>query len=175
MTKQLTDYSPAELADFAAELHKDFELVGANKLALNLSRGKPAADQLALSNNMESVIGGNYIAADGTDVRNYGEIRGVGEARELGAELLGVPVANVMAGGNSSLFLMHLVVSTALNAGLWGDDRKWSAHKAPKILTPVPGYDRHFALTESLGIEMVNVDIGPDGPRTGVGKRRRQH
>ena len=164
MTQALSKLDQEQLRQLEATLRTDFELVAANKLALNLSRGKPAADQLALSDSMEDVIAGNYIAADGTDVRNYGEIRGIAEARELGEELMGVPASNIIAGGNSSLFLMHLVVSTALHNGLWGDERRWSNSEKPKILTPVPGYDRHFALTESLGIDMINIDVTETGP-----------
>ena len=164
MTKRLTQYNATELAQLEQSLRRDLELVSANKIALNLSRGKPAAAQLALSEGLDNMIDGNYIARDGTDTRNYGEIRGLAEARELGAELLGVPPQSVIAGGNSSLFLMHLVVSTALQTGLWGDARRWSASAQPKVLTPVPGYDRHFSLTESLGVDMVNIDMTDHGP-----------
>jgi DNA-binding transcriptional MocR family regulator len=164
MNKPLKEYDPQELLGLEQALTKEFDLVAANKLALNLSRGKPGSDQLTLSHDMDSVIAGNYTAADGTDTRNYGSIRGLREAQELGAELLDVPVSQVIAGGNSSLFLMHQIVSAAKEVGLWGDTRKWSNDPQPKILTPVPGYDRHFALTESLGIGMVNIDIAEDGP-----------
>ncbi len=154
----------AALTALEAELAKEYDLVAGNKLALNLSRGKPGADQVALSDPMEQVIAGNYTADDGTDTRNYGDIRGIAEARRLGEELMGVPADNIIAGGNSSLFLMHLTVATALRHGLWSDGRRWSNSTPVKILTPVPGYDRHFDLTESLGIEMINVDMTPDGP-----------
>jgi DNA-binding transcriptional MocR family regulator len=164
MTKFLTEYDASELKNLKSELQREFELIAGNKMHLNLTRGKPAADQLELSHGMDDVLAGNYTAADGTDTRNYGELRGLLEARELGAELLGVPAENVIAGGNSSLFLMHLVVETALQQGLWGDQRRWCNDRNPKVLTPVPGYDRHFALTETLGIGMLNVDIGPNGP-----------
>jgi DNA-binding transcriptional MocR family regulator len=164
MTKPLKQFSKAELAALENSLNQDFELVAANKMALNLSRGKPAPDQLALSNGLEQAIAGNFIAADGTDTRNYGDLRGLTEARELGAELLGVPASTVIAGGNSSLFLMHLVFSKAMQAGLWGDNRRWSSSSSPKVLTPVPGYDRHFTLSESLGAEMINIEMTEQGP-----------
>jgi len=164
MTKPFTQLNETELAAIEAELSNEYELVAGNRMSLNLSRGKPAADQLALSDPMEDTIAGNYKAADGTDTRNYGELRGIAQARELGAELLGVPASNVIAGGNSSLFLMHLVVSTALQHGLWGDQRRWNKTPGPKILAPVPGYDRHFSLTDTLGIGMVNVDMLASGP-----------
>ncbi len=164
MTNAYTELPETELHSLEAALNKEYELVAANKLALDLSRGKPSAEQVALSDAMDTVIDGNFIAADGTDTRNYGGLRGLPEARELGAELLGVPAANVIAGGNSSLFFMHLCAATALRQGLWGDERRWSNDGASKVLTPVPGYDRHFALTAALGVEMVNIPISADGP-----------
>ena len=164
MTKELTQLDQAELTQLEQSLSKDFELVSSNKLSLDLSRGKPAPDQLSLSEGLEEVVAGNYFAEDGTDVRNYGNLRGLAEARKLGAELLGVPADKIIAGGNSSLHLMHLVVSTAMHAGLWGDARRWSASEPVKLLTPVPGYDRHYTLSEALGAEMVNIDINEQGP-----------
>jgi len=164
MTTPLIQMSRDQLLTLRQSLEREYELVAANRLALDLSRGKPAAEQVALSNAMEDVIDDNYLTADGTDTRNYGGLRGIAEARDLGAELLGVPASHVIAGGNSSLFLMHLCVSTALRRGLWGDTRKWAGSDTVKILTPVPGYDRHFALTEALGIEMVNVAMTEHGP-----------
>ena len=160
----LASLSADDLQALETSLAQEYNLVAGNKLSLNLSRGKPGAEQLALSEGLDGTINGDYRAADGTDTRNYGEIRGITDARELGAELLGVPPEAIIAGGNSSLFLMHLTVSTALQYGLWGDARSWSAHAEPKVLTPVPGYDRHFALTEALGIGMVNVAMGANGP-----------
>ena len=164
MTTPLAERDPGALQALAKDLAKQWDLVAGNRMSLDLSRGKPAADQLSLSDGMEDAIAGNYRAADGTDVRNYGGAMGLPEARALGAELLGMPAANVMAGGNSSLNLMHLVVSTAVSAGLWQDGRAWSNAKTPKLLTPVPGYDRHFVLSAALGMQMVNIGIGDDGP-----------
>ena len=160
----LADMSAADRTALYAEVAKQYKLISGNRLSLDLSRGKPAADQLSLSNGLEEVIGGDYRAADGTDVRNYGGLRGLPEARALGAELLGAPAEHVIAGGNSSLSLMHLVTSTALNQGLWQDDRAWAKAERPTLIAAVPGYDRHFALTEALGIDMVNVAMNDDGP-----------
>ena len=136
---------------------------GANQ-QLDLSRGKPGAEQLSLSDALEATIAGNYISADGTDTRNYGGLMGITEARDLGAEIMGVPAAEIMAAGNSSLNLMHLVLSTALTLGLWGDDRKWRNSETVKVLTPVPGYDRHFVLCQHFGMEMVNIPMLENGP-----------
>lgn len=164
MKDTMDKWADPDLQSLEKDLARDYELTGANRLTLDLSRGKPAPEQLSLSEGLESTINGDYIAADGTDTRNYGGLRGLAEARELGAELLGVPADAVSAGGNSSLFLMHLTVDTAVQHGLWGDSRKWSNHSAPKLIAVVPGYDRHFALTEALGIGMVNVDMTENGP-----------
>jgi len=135
---------------------------GAN-LTLDLTRGKPGTEQVALSDALDGVLAGDFFAADGTDARNYGGLRGLPEARALGAELLGVAPEHVIAAGNSSLTLMHLALDTAMKHGLNGPP--WRDLPAVKAICPVPGYDRHFTLTESFGIEMVPVpmdDAGPD-------------
>lgn len=163
MTK-LSDHDLATLQDMHAGLVKDLELQKGNQIKLDLTRGKPAPDQLALSDPMETVLHGNFIAADGTDSRNYGGLRGLPEARELGAELLDVPARQVICWGNSSLTLMHLVADTALRFGVWGDDRCWQRSRSPKLLAPVPGYDRHFTLTESLGMGLVTAAMTDSGP-----------
>jgi aspartate/methionine/tyrosine aminotransferase len=167
MTK-LSDYDLDALQSMQADLAKDLARKKEGGIKLDLTRGKPAPDQLALSDAMEGILQGNYIAADGTDSRNYGGLRGLPEARELGAELLDVAPQQVICWGNSSLTLMHLVADTALRFGVWGDDRHWARSASPKMLAPVPGYDRHFTLTDALGIELVSVamtDAGPDMDR----------
>ena len=135
---------------------------GAN-LALDLTRGKPGAEQVALADGLDGVLAGNFIAADGTDVRNYGGLRGIPEARALGAELLGLAAEQVIAAGNSSLAMMHLTFDTAMHHGLNGPP--WRGLGGVKAICPVPGYDRHFTLTQSFGVEMLPVpmdDAGPD-------------
>ncbi len=143
-----------------ATLESRYEDLKGRGLSLDLTRGKPAPDQLDLSNELDGILGGDFIASDGTDTRNYGALRGIPEARELGAKLLGLSPEDVIAGGNSSLTLMYFVVSGAQSRGLcgpaWGD--------GAKALCPVPGYDRHFTLAESLGIELINVPMTDDGP-----------
>ena len=160
----LADRPPGELAELEAALRRDLGLQRANRLSLDLTRGKPGPDQLALSAALDEPPG-RYLAADGTDARNYGAPRGLPEARALGAELLGIGPDQVFAAGNSSLFLMFQVAETALRRGLWGDGRRWSASDPPRMLAPAPGYDRHFTVCETLGIEMLPVpmlDSGPD-------------
>lgn len=149
----------------ARDRHAAFRAAG---LALDLTRGKPATAQLDLSDALDGILGGDFRAEDGTDTRNYGGLLGLPEARKLGGELLGVPAANVLAGGNSSLTLMYLLVETAHLFGLAGH-RAWQeeAREAGRPITflcPAPGYDRHFTICESLGIEMRTVPIGDDGP-----------
>ena len=163
MTK-LTDMTLEQLEDFKAGLEADLELAKGNRVKLDLTRGKPAADQLDLSAPMDHILSGDYRAADGTDVRNYGGLRGLPEARQLGAELMDCAPEQVVCWGNSSLTLMYLTVDTALRFGLWQGERAWNRHAAPKLLAPVPGYDRHFTLTESLDIELVNVTMTDQGP-----------
>lgn len=162
--KALKALTATELGQLRQRVERELALQRANKLALDLSRGKPSPEQLDLSTELNEPLA-SLIAEDGTDARNYGALRGIPEARALGGELMNVTADRVLAAGNSSLFLMYQVAATAMQRGLWGDDRRWSRAEGPRMLTPVPGYDRHFTICESLGIEMINVamlDHGPD-------------
>ncbi len=145
-----------------AELERRFEALKGANLALDLTRGKPSAEQLDLSNALDGLLGGEYRAADGTDLRNYGVLRGIPEARALGARFLDMPAENVIAAGNSSLTLMFLVLDAALNAGLC--TVPWRGLGPAKAICPVPGYDRHFALADGLGLELVTAPMTDDGP-----------
>ena len=140
--------------------HDGFRAAG---LSLDLTRGKPSPAQLALSDDLDAE-NGPFAAADGTDVRNYGGLDGLPEARQLGAEWLGVRPDEVIAGGNSSLTLMYLYLLNAWLHGPAGPDGAWRKSGTARFLCPVPGYDRHFAILEDLGIEMVNVPMRDDGP-----------
>ena len=147
------------------ELAARFEALKDVGLALDLTRGKPSPEQVALSDGLDDVLGGDYRLDDGTDVRNYGGLTGIPEARRLGAELLGVRPAEVVAGGNSSLTLMYEYVLNAWLNGPLGPETAWRREPGPlKFLCVVPGYDRHFRITESLGFELVSVRIGDGGP-----------
>ena len=143
-------------------LEQQFQALKGANLNLDLTRGKPAAEQLDLSNALDGILAGDYRTEDGTDVRNYGLLRGIPEARALGARFLGLEPAAVIAAGNSSLTLMFHVLDTALNAGLTGSP--WRDAGPAKMLCPVPGYDRHFALAAALGMELVSVPMTDDGP-----------
>jgi DNA-binding transcriptional MocR family regulator len=140
------------------------ELQG-KKLALDLTRGKPSSAQLDLSNTLLELPGnGNYRDDEGTDTRNYGGQHGLPALRAIFGELLGIPVPNLIAGNNASLELMHdTVVFSMLHGGV-DSPRPWVREPAIKFLCPSPGYDRHFAITESLGIEMIAVPMREDGP-----------
>ncbi len=134
-------------------------------LALDLTRGKPCTEQVALSDVLDGILGGNYQSESGIDVRNYGGLEGLPEARALFGTVLGLPPGEIMVGGNSSLTLMYQTVEFALSEGLRGPGSAWGIDDAVRFLCPSPGYDRHFAICEHLGIEMIPVamlDSGPD-------------
>ncbi len=159
----LRQMTQAQLDGLRRETLRALDLQKANKLSLDLSRGKPGPDQLELSKALDAPLD-SYIAADGVDTRNYGALRGIPEARALGGQLLGVAPEQVCAFGSSSLFLMYQIASIALQDGLWGDARRWRNSDAPKVLTPAPGYDRHFTICESLGLGMRSVPMTEQGP-----------
>ncbi len=139
----------------------------AKALSLDLTRGKPSAEQLDLSNALLELPGsGDYRDEDGTDTRNYGGLHGLPGLRAVFGELLGIGVPNLIAANNSSLELMHdIAVFSMLHGGV-DSPRPWISEPAVKFLCPSPGYDRHFAITESLGIEMIAVPMRDDGPDT---------
>lgn len=160
------DQLPAgELESQLASLDAEYERLGSLGLSLDLTRGKPGVEQVALSDALDGVLQGNYRAADGTDVRNYGGLDGLPEAKALFGSMLGVPAEETLVGGNSSLTLMYLTLDFALSEGLRGPESAWGNEDTVKFLCPSPGYDRHFAICEHLGIEMIPVpmlDHGPD-------------
>ena len=132
---------------------------------LDMSRGKPDPTQLNLSMGMLQQNPYDLIyTRKGTDVRNYGELAGVDEAKELFADLLGVKMENVIMGGQSSLCLMYDSMIKALVLGVYGGSKPWIQQEKLKFLCPVPGYDRHFSICEEFGIEMINVPMTPEGP-----------
>jgi DNA-binding transcriptional MocR family regulator len=157
--------SVAELATQLETLQQQYDALKGLKLALDLTRGKPCAQQVALSDALDGILAGNYLAADGTDVRNYGGLEGLPEARALFARVLETPPEETLVGGNSSLTLMYNTIDFALTEGLSGPASAWGNSDTVKFLCPAPGYDRHFAICEHLGIEMITVpmlDSGPD-------------
>jgi DNA-binding transcriptional MocR family regulator len=146
---------------------RNYSDLQAKKLSLDLTRGKPAPAQLDLSNELLTLPGSGkdaYRDGDGTDTRNYGGLHGLPELRSIFGELLGIPVPNLIAGNNASLEMMHDVVVFSLLHGGVDSPRPWRDEPGIKFLCPSPGYDRHFAITESYGIEMIPVPIREDGP-----------
>jgi DNA-binding transcriptional MocR family regulator len=157
----LSGMSSAELSALHAELSERYEQLKSAGLKLDLTRGKPSSEQLDLSNALLSLPGDEHTAA-GTDVRNYGGLQGLPQIREIFGELLGIPADQLIAGDNSSLSIMHDSLVYAMLHGRPGGT-PW-AGQTVKVLCPTPGYDRHFALSQSLGFELVPVDLGSEGP-----------
>jgi DNA-binding transcriptional MocR family regulator len=156
--------SPESLRSLREELLKDYKRFQERGLKLDLTRGKPSAEQLDFSDEMLSLPGsGDFRAADGTDCRNYGAPLGLTELREIFAPLLQVPVNQLVAGDNSSLSLMHDTVMHAMLFPLPGGERRWVDVERPAFLCPVPGYDRHFSICQKFDIEMIPVEPTEDG------------
>ncbi|MCR5577419.1 MAG: aminotransferase class I/II-fold pyridoxal phosphate-dependent enzyme [Oscillospiraceae bacterium] len=146
-------------------LQAQYEKVRECGLKLDMSRGKPDPTQLNLSMDMLSQNPYDLIySRKGTDVRNYGELAGVDEAKELFGEILGVPMQNVIMGGQSSLCLMYDSFIKALVLGVYGGSKPWGQQGHLRFLCPVPGYDRHFRICEEFGVEMISIPMSPAGP-----------
>ena len=155
-----------ELRTLQRELQAQYDDLKRMGLKLDMSRGKPAADQLALSMPMLDLVTSRDICLSegGVDCRNYGELLGIPEMRKLFAELFGVRPEEVMVGSTSSLTLMFDAVARAMKNGVYGGSKPWGEQGTIKFLCPVPGYDRHFAITQHFGIEMVNIPMDDNGP-----------
>jgi DNA-binding transcriptional MocR family regulator len=156
--------SDAALKAWLQELETAYKEAANKALKLDLTRGKPSAEQLDLANALDGDLSGDYKAPDGTDVRNYGGLDGLPDLKALGGQLLGVPAENMLVGGNSSLTLMYQTVLFAYLFGVGEKGRPWKEDKGAKFICPVPGYDRHFSITEEFGIEMINVEMTESGP-----------
>ncbi len=148
-----------------ADARRDYEAFKALGLKLDMTRGKPSSEQLALADEMLRLPGnGDHVTEDGIDARNYGGVQGLPEARALFSFVLGAPPERIVVGDNSSLALMHDCIAWALLKGVPGSIRPWSTEEAPAFLCPVPGYDRHFAICEAYGIRMLPVRLTGQGP-----------
>ncbi|UFT00199.1 aminotransferase class I/II-fold pyridoxal phosphate-dependent enzyme [Nocardia huaxiensis] len=157
--------SHAELVSEHETQTANYATLKTEKLTLDLTRGKPAPEQLDLSAELLSLPGvDDYRDGNGTDVRNYGGLHGLPELRAIFGELLGIPVSNLLAGNNASLEIMHDVIVFSMLHGNVDSERSWVAEPVRKFLCPAPGYDRHFAITQSLGFEMIPIPMGHDGP-----------
>jgi len=161
---QLDQATPQQLRELESQLSRDYQTIKSAGLSLDLTRGKPSAQQLDLSNPLDTILDGELNSPSGVDLRNYGGIDGIDEAKALFANAFEVKPSQVMIGGNSSLQLMHFAVDIALNYGLGNTDSAWDKQGEIKFLAPVPGYDRHFSVCEHLGIELIPVAMNDDGP-----------
>ncbi|NLK70938.1 MAG: aminotransferase class I/II-fold pyridoxal phosphate-dependent enzyme [Clostridiales bacterium] len=162
---RLSSMQKSDLQAFKAETQKQYAEFKARGLKLDMSRGKPSADQLDLSMPMLSVIGesDNVNSENGFDCRNYGLLDGIPEAKKMFADMLGVATDEVIVYGNSSLNIMYNMVSNAMTHGILGNPA-WCKIDKVKFLCPAPGYDRHFAICEHFGIEMITVPMFSTGP-----------
>ncbi len=163
--KSYREMTKEELLQEKAGLEAEYEKIKASGLALDMSRGKPGADQLDLSMPMMDVLTSKSLlkSEDGFDLRNYGVLDGIPEAKRLVAGMLGCKPENVMIYGNSSLNIMYDQIARAMFDGICGNT-PWSKQGTVKFLCPVPGYDRHFSITEHFGIEMISIDMDDNGP-----------
>jgi len=148
-----------------AEVQKSYELFKARGVKLNLTRGKPASDQLDLSNQLLGLPGvADFTAEGATDIRNYGGLQGLIEVRRLFSGILGAPADQIVVANNSSLALMHDCIVYSLLKGTCDSAAPWSKQGEISFLCPVPGYDRHFKICEDYGIRMITVPLNDDGP-----------
>ncbi len=159
---QLTlDERQVEYTDLQAR-YQAYQALG---VKLNMARGKPGKAQLDLvSGLLTTLVTPEDCLVDGTDVRNYGELTGLPSAKQLFAELLGAKPEQVLVGGNASLQLMYDLISKAYTHGLLHSPRPWSQEKNVRFLCPAPGYDRHFKISESFGMELVTITMTENGP-----------
>ena len=158
--------STAELSELRESLLQQYDSYKAKGLKLDMSRGKPCKDQLDISEELLTVLKTNDDCLDsaGLDCRNYGILDGIPEAKTMFADLMEVSVDEVIIGGNSSLNMMYDTIVRALLFGVDGVSEPWGKHGKISFLCPVPGYDRHFSVCESLGINMIPVPLNADGP-----------
>ena len=161
----LSDLDPAQFSELAQRTRQQYDELKARNLNLDLTRGKPSSEQLDFSNALLSLPGeGDYTDNTDTDVRNYGGLTGIADIRELWAEALGINPDNLIAGDSSSLNIMFDLISWSY---IWGNNdspRPWKDEETVKWICPVPGYDRHFSITEHFGFEMIQVPMTPTGP-----------
>ena len=162
--KSYQEMTREELLQEKAQLEADAKIKDLG-LSLDMSRGKPSAEQLDLSMGLLDAVDSktDVRSENGTDLRNYGGLDGIPEAKKLIADMVGAKPENVIVYGNSSLNIMYDQIARAEIFGICGNT-PWSKLEKVKFLCPVPGYDRHFAITEEFGIEMINIPMTEDGP-----------
>ena len=156
------EMSKEELQAQEVEVNKKYQEFKDLHLSLNMARGKPAPDQIDHANGMLETMT-DYHAKDGLDVRNYGVLDGLPEMKEIFSDLLDIPAKNIIVGGNASLNLMFDQMMRLVVFGTAGE-KPWGQLEKVKFLCPAPGYDRHFSVTETLGFELITVDMTSEGP-----------
>lgn len=159
------EMSKEQLLQEKTALEAEYAKIKEMGLSLDMSRGKPAAEQLDLSMGILDTVDAKSVvkSENGTDLRNYGVLDGIPEAKKLIGDMVGAKPENVIVYGNSSLNIMYDQIARAEIFGICGNT-PWSKLDKVKFLCPVPGYDRHFAITEEFGIEMINIPMTEDGP-----------
>lgn len=159
------DMSKDELLKLKADVLSKYNEMKDKGLQLDMSRGKPNIEQLDLSMEMVDTLASshNLVCEQGIDCRNYGVLDGIVEAKRLLSEMIECPIDNIIIYGNSSLNVMYDTVARSFTHGVMGSV-PWSKLDKVKFLCPVPGYDRHFAITEFFGVEMINIPLNNDGP-----------
>lgn len=161
--QKLADMSQEEIKILKAKVEREYEDIKAMSLSLDMSRGKPAPAQLELTKDM--LCGPmKFVGENGFDYRNYGILDGIPEVKRMMADMLSVAENEVFVGGNSSLNMMYDMVSHAYTHGVVGSEKPWGKYDEVFFICPVPGYDRHFAITEHFGIKMINVAMSQNGP-----------
>jgi DNA-binding transcriptional MocR family regulator len=153
-----------ELRSYHAQIRQRYDAFAKRGVKLNLTRGKPAAQQLDLSNDLLALPGKGDFMAGAVDTRNYGELQGLPELRAILAPLFGLTPDRLVLGENASLSLMHDTVAFSLLKGNCDSERPWSKESRIAFICPVPGYDRHFFICQEFGIEMIPVPLLPTGP-----------
>ncbi len=163
----MTAYSQFTLTQRQTEyeaLRKQYDALQAKNLKLNMARGKPGADQLALSTELLTILTEENCCTDGIDARNYGELTGLPCAKRFFAELLGTRPEEILVGGNASLVLMYDLIAKAYTHGLLHSPRPWAKEEKIRFLCPSPGYDRHFKISEHFGMELITIAMTENGP-----------
>ena len=166
----MSDYlnmSRNELTDELKAVRAEYEHMRSMHLSLDMSRGKPGFDNMDLSEKMFDLVGNDtgFKNISGIDCRNYGGLDGLAELKNLFGEILGLNPDQIIVGGNSSLNMMFDTIAQAMTHGMGGEP--WMKQGKLKFLCPVPGYDRHFAITEYFGFELIPVGMNDEGPEYG--------
>ena len=163
--KKYSELSKEELLTLKKDLNEQYEEAKAKGLKLNMARGLPSAEQLDMEADFFNTLNpqSNFISEAGIDCRNYGQLTGIDEARKLMADMMEVSPEEIIVFGNSSLNVMYDCISRSMILGVCGST-PWCKLDKVKFLCPAPGYDRHFAITEQFGIEMITIPMTPTGP-----------